>query len=91
MKTLTVTLDDELADVIERHAIGRGLTTAALIEELARTLAPAGPALSGLDLFLALPGFPAGDEPFKMPSREEIYDRAVFRRHERPDLRTQSE
>jgi predicted CopG family antitoxin len=87
MKNVTITLEDDLVSRARVEAAKEGKSLSRFVSELVeRRVGRKKTQLEALQAFLAGPLMDLTDENGRAPSRDEIYDDALLRRHERPDL-----
>jgi hypothetical protein len=82
MKNVTVTLDDQTAEWARAHAAERGMSLSRYIGELLRQQLPKAQAYEqAMQRYMSNQWtLPLRDPDERLPTREEIYDRPVFRR-----------
>ena len=102
MRNVTISLDDDLARSVRVRAAQCDMSVSRYIADLLRKEAgrdaaiqtgpgPGAPVLdeaykAAMKAYFAIPGGPISEPGVPYPKREELYDRAVFRRHESPGL-----
>lgn len=87
MRNVTISLDDELARWVRVRAAELDKSVSKMIAEiLQREMLANTDYKKAMEEFLAQPAYLKRDPNRPLPTREEIYDRPVFRRHERSDL-----
>jgi len=83
MKNITITLDDQTAEWARAEAASKGMSLSRFVGELVRQRLPMAKSYEqAMNRWLARR---VSDQPLrapgeKLPTREEIYDRPVFRR-----------
>jgi hypothetical protein len=102
MRNVTISLDDDLARSVRVRAAQCDKSVSRYIADLLRRDAgadvairtdprPEAPELdeaykAAMKAYFAIPGGPISEPGIPYPKREELYDRAVFRRYESPGL-----
>ncbi|MEX0386700.1 hypothetical protein [Spiribacter onubensis] len=87
MKNLTITVDEETLQWARIEAARRGTSVSRLVGEmLAEHREKTSDYERARQAFLARGPFRTTGKRKPYPSREEIYDREIFRRYERSDL-----
>src|SRR3954465_10930674 len=87
MKNVTITLGEDLVSRARVEAAKEGKSLSRFVSELVeRRVGRKKTQLEALEAFLAGPMLPLSGNKGRLPTREELYDDALLRRHERPDL-----
>ncbi len=88
MRNVTISLDEDLVRKLKVEAARRDMSVSRFLAALvARELEPAADPdyQRAMRQFLgAAPFIDRGEPPVPFPTREELYDRPLVRRHERP-------
>jgi hypothetical protein len=92
MKNVTITLGEDLVSRARVEAAKEGKSLSRFVSELVeRRVGRKKTQLEALEAFLAGPLLPLSDHQGRLPTREELYDDALLRRHERCDLHAGSD
>lgn len=87
MKNVTLTLQDDVVARARVEAAKEGKSLSRFVSELVeRRVGRKKTQSEALAAFLAGPMLDLTDENGRAPSRAELYDDAIFRGHQRPDL-----
>ena len=95
METVTITLDDDVAERAREAAAREGKSLSGYVadvlgERVSTSHEPMTSQAESAKAFLALPRWDLTDENGRLPSRDEMYaerDEQIFHRHEHPALR----